>query len=84
MARPDSRPGLSAIRCPTLVLVGEQDRGTPPELASEIAGAYRLGPTADLLPRFGVEGLYTHTLFQLRPELFARTGPAARSTAAAA
>jgi pimeloyl-ACP methyl ester carboxylesterase len=38
MARPDSRPGLAAIRCPTLVLVGEQDRGTPPELAREIAG----------------------------------------------
>jgi pimeloyl-ACP methyl ester carboxylesterase len=38
MARADSRPGLSAIRCPTLVLVGEQDRGTPPELAQEIAG----------------------------------------------
>jgi pimeloyl-ACP methyl ester carboxylesterase len=38
MGRPDSRPGLSAIRCPTLVLVGEQDQGTPPELAQEIAG----------------------------------------------
>jgi pimeloyl-ACP methyl ester carboxylesterase len=37
MARADSRPGLSAIRCPTLVLVGEQDKGTPPELAREIA-----------------------------------------------
>jgi pimeloyl-ACP methyl ester carboxylesterase len=37
MARPDSRPGLAAIRCPTLMLVGEQDRGTPPELAREIA-----------------------------------------------
>jgi pimeloyl-ACP methyl ester carboxylesterase len=38
MGRADSRPGLSAIRCPTLVLVGAQDRGTPPELAQEIAG----------------------------------------------
>jgi pimeloyl-ACP methyl ester carboxylesterase len=37
IGRPDSRPGLSAIACPTLVLVGEQDRGTPPELAREIA-----------------------------------------------
>jgi pimeloyl-ACP methyl ester carboxylesterase len=37
MTRPDSRPALSAIACPTLVLVGEQDRGTPPELAQEIA-----------------------------------------------
>jgi pimeloyl-ACP methyl ester carboxylesterase len=38
MSRTDSRPSLSAIQCPTLVLVGAQDRGTPPELAHEIAG----------------------------------------------
>ncbi len=37
IARPDSRPSLAAIRCSTLVLVGEQDKGTPPELAREIA-----------------------------------------------
>ncbi|MFP5267389.1 MAG: alpha/beta fold hydrolase [Acidobacteriota bacterium] len=35
--RPDSRPGLKEIRCPTLVLVGEGDELTPPELAAEIA-----------------------------------------------
>ena len=28
---------LGAIQCPTVMLVGEQDRGTPPELAREIA-----------------------------------------------
>jgi hypothetical protein len=39
MARPDSRPGLSAIKCPTVMIVGEQDAGTPPELAREIADA---------------------------------------------
>jgi pimeloyl-ACP methyl ester carboxylesterase len=39
MARPDSRPGLSAISCPTLVLVGENDQGTPPALSEEIAAA---------------------------------------------
>ena len=44
--------------------------------AREVAGAYRLGPTADLLPRFGVWGLYSNTLFRLNPELFQRTGPA--------
>jgi pimeloyl-ACP methyl ester carboxylesterase len=38
MTRPDSRPLLSGIRCPTLVLVGEGDELTPPELAKEIAG----------------------------------------------
>ena len=37
IGRPDSRPGLAAISCPTLVLVGEGDEATPPELAREIA-----------------------------------------------
>jgi pimeloyl-ACP methyl ester carboxylesterase len=35
--RVDSRPSLAAIRCPTLVLVGEQDGLTPPDRAAEIA-----------------------------------------------
>ncbi|RDV05582.1 alpha/beta fold hydrolase [Undibacter mobilis] len=38
MGRPDSRPLLSSIKCPTLVLVGDGDELTPPELAREIAG----------------------------------------------
>jgi pimeloyl-ACP methyl ester carboxylesterase len=38
MNRPDSVPDLAAIGCPTLVLVGEEDRVTPPEHAKEIAG----------------------------------------------
>jgi len=38
ISRVDSRPSLAAIRCPTLVLVGEQDGLTPPERAAEIAG----------------------------------------------
>lgn len=39
MTRPDSRPLLAAIRCPTLVLVGDGggDEATPPALAQEIA-----------------------------------------------
>lgn len=37
MARSDSRPGLKAIACPTLVLVGDDDRLTPPELSHEMA-----------------------------------------------
>lgn len=36
MGRVDSRPGLSAIRCPTLVVVGDGDLVTPPERAQEI------------------------------------------------
>jgi pimeloyl-ACP methyl ester carboxylesterase len=39
ISRPDSQPGLGAIKCPTLVLVGDGDEATPPELAREIAGA---------------------------------------------
>lgn len=37
MTRPDSRPGLADIRCPTLVLVGEQDALTPPDRAREMS-----------------------------------------------
>ena len=41
MARPDSRPSLGAIRCPTLVLVGDGDELTPPDRAAEIADGIR-------------------------------------------
>lgn len=34
--RPDSRPELAAIHCPTLVLVGDSDKVTPPMFAEEI------------------------------------------------
>jgi pimeloyl-ACP methyl ester carboxylesterase len=37
IGRADSRPGLGAIGCPTLVLVGDSDQLTPPELSAEIA-----------------------------------------------
>lgn len=36
IARPDARPNLAAIACPTTIVVGEGDRLTPPELAAEI------------------------------------------------
>src|SRR5262245_53806362 len=39
MARPDNRPLLPTITCPTLVLVGRDDALTPPSLAQEIADA---------------------------------------------
>ena len=38
LGRPDSRPLLASIKCPTLVLVGDGDELTPPDLAKEIAG----------------------------------------------
>jgi pimeloyl-ACP methyl ester carboxylesterase len=37
ITRPDSRPTLADIRCPTLVLVGDSDQLTPPDRAQEIA-----------------------------------------------
>jgi len=37
MTRPDARPLLARIKCPTLVLVGDGDELTPPALAQEIA-----------------------------------------------
>ena len=39
ISRQDERAGLSAITCPTLVLVGDGDELTPPVLSQEIAGA---------------------------------------------
>ncbi len=44
--------------------------------ARAIAGAYRLGVTSELLPRFGVDGLYASTLFRFKPGFFERVGPA--------
>ena len=37
VSRPDSRPDLAAVKCPTLVLVGDGDEATPPDLAREMA-----------------------------------------------
>jgi pimeloyl-ACP methyl ester carboxylesterase len=39
MSRPDSRPMLPSIKCPTLVLVGDSDAATPPDLSKEMADA---------------------------------------------
>ena len=41
-----------------------------------VVGAYRLGPTPDILPRYGIGGLYTSTLFRYGRELFDEIGPA--------
>jgi pimeloyl-ACP methyl ester carboxylesterase len=37
MTRPDCRPLLTSVQCPTLVLVGDGDELTPPMLSEEIA-----------------------------------------------
>jgi pimeloyl-ACP methyl ester carboxylesterase len=41
IGRADMRPALTAIDCPTLVLVGDSDQPTPPDCASEMAGAIK-------------------------------------------
>ena len=42
----------------------------------EIAGAYRIGRTDELLASLGRKGLYTNSLFVLKPGFFERLGPA--------
>jgi putative hemolysin len=46
------------------------------KLNQELVGAYRLGLTTEILPRRGVAGLYTSTLFRYDPRVFERLGPA--------
>lgn len=37
MSRPDARPQLATISCPTLVIVGDEDELTPPSVAKEMS-----------------------------------------------
>jgi len=52
MTRPDSRPGLAAISCPTLVLVGDSDALTTPASAREIAAGIA-GSRLVVIPQCG-------------------------------
>jgi 3-oxoadipate enol-lactonase len=62
MGRLDARPLLSAVRAPTLVIVGQDDYATPPAMAGELAGGI---PGATLLPLPGLR----HLSLIERPEL---------------
>jgi putative hemolysin len=42
----------------------------------ELVGAYRMGHTADILPAYGADGLYTSTLFRYDKRVFKNLGPA--------
>jgi putative hemolysin len=42
----------------------------------ELAGAYRVGSTAEILAERGISGLYTSTLFRYDERIFQRLGPA--------
>jgi pimeloyl-ACP methyl ester carboxylesterase len=52
LQRPDSRPELPAIHCPTLVLVGDADAITPPDVAREMSEAIA-GSRLVVVPRAG-------------------------------
>jgi pimeloyl-ACP methyl ester carboxylesterase len=77
IGRPDARRHLPSLRCPVLVLCGEDDQLTPPDRSREIA---QLAPGAELvlLPRCG------HMLTMEQPQAvnaalrrwFARLSPA--------
>lgn len=43
---------------------------------SEVVGGYRLGPTDEILPKYGKDGLYTNTLFKFRRNLLSQIDPA--------
>ena len=42
----------------------------------DVAGAYRMGATDEILPASGTAGLYTRTLFEFGDQLMAQLGPA--------
>ena len=52
MGRPDSRPMLKSISCPTLVLVGEEDKLTPVSMAQEMCDGIS-GSALTVLPGSG-------------------------------
>ncbi len=52
IGRPDNRPLLPSIRCPTIVVVGREDALTPPELAREIADGIP-GAKLEIIPDCG-------------------------------
>jgi putative hemolysin len=43
--------------------------------AQEVVGAYRLGPTDEIIPASGIDGLYTASLFKYDAKLFEAMGP---------
>jgi pimeloyl-ACP methyl ester carboxylesterase len=52
MSRPDARPTLAAIKCPTLVLTGDNDNSVPNLLSAEIASGIA-GATLVTVPECG-------------------------------
>ena len=61
LARPEAFPVLATIRCPTLVLTGNEDQNSPPAANQEMADAIAAG-TLTVLPECG------HMTLMERPE----------------
>ncbi len=61
LARPEAFPLLAQIRCPTLVLSGNEDVNSPPAANREMAGAIA-GAQLEIIPHCG------HMSLQERPE----------------
>ncbi len=38
--------------------------------SKKVAGAYRMGLGAEIFPKYGIDGFYTHSLFRFEPELY--------------
>ena len=52
LARPDARPVLAQVHCPTLVLTGREDEWSPPEQHEAIAAAIP-GASLVIVPEAG-------------------------------
>jgi pimeloyl-ACP methyl ester carboxylesterase len=65
MGRPDSTPGLDAISCSTLVLVGDEDTITPPDVAEAMQRAIKRSTLA-VIPGAG------HLSCLEQPDVFSR------------
>jgi len=52
IGRPDNRPFLKEIKCPTLIIVGEQDAMTPVKVAQEMAAGIA-GSRLEVIPQSG-------------------------------
>ncbi len=59
IARPDSRPDLAGIKIPTLIIVGEGDQITPPEVAQEMHAGIE-GSRLVVAPKSGHLALLEH------------------------
>ena len=59
ITRPDSRPDLAGIKVPTLIVVGEGDQITPPEVAEELHAGIK-GSRLVVAPKSGHLALLEH------------------------